>query len=116
MRVHVIHATLRIVFGHKEGRVLPDAALREDRNDAAQGKIVVSDKRDAIRKAVAWARRGGVVIGQAGDNKPGDLLLSKTAVKVALTLINAVLVGNAHVEGGVAVVRVFADRLWYGSV
>lgn len=116
MRVDVIDAALRIVFGDEDSGILPDARGGEVGNDAAEPEVVVGDVGGAGGVAVGRARVGGVVVGQADDDEAGDGALGESSAEVADELVGAVLVWDAEVEGGEGAVAGLEDGLGHGRV
>ena len=52
VRVHVVHAVLRVVFSDKQRRILPDRRAGKELDDTAQGEVVVRHVGSAIRIAI----------------------------------------------------------------
>lgn len=63
VRVDVIDAILRIVFGDEESGVLPNRGRRKVGNDPAEGEVVIGNIAGAVGIAVRGARVCGVVAG-----------------------------------------------------
>ncbi|MCU0354856.1 MAG: hypothetical protein MUD08_14135, partial [Cytophagales bacterium] len=101
MRIHVVHAALRVVFGNHNHHVFPIRRTRQKLHHPTHGQVVVGHVAFSERKPGLGAFAGSVVVGQHQREylRHGFAFAHEPLVEFLHENIGPELVGNRHVVG-----------------
>ena len=97
MGVHVVGAVLRVVLEDEDGRLRPEAALRDGLDEPAEGDVVLGHHR--ARGERSRPRPVGVVAAEVEDVEAGQAAVLLEAPELLEPGVDALVVRDVEIEG-----------------
>ena len=108
----MVLAVLRVIFGHEDGHVFPERAVREQLHQLAQRQVVIRHVGSTIGESILRARVGGMIVREPDvDELWQRFLAAYEFIEFFPELGEAILVGDVGIEGWIVMRGVIEQDL-----